>query len=61
MLVLTRKRNERILIGDNIVLEVLEVDRGKVKLGIVAPRDVPVDRQEIREKTDYLHPVTVKE
>lgn len=52
MLVLTRKSNERILIGDHISVEVLEMGPGKVRLGIVAPRDVAVDREETREAKD---------
>lgn len=49
MLVLTRKTNERILIGDDISVEVLRSVDGKVRLGISAPRDVAVDREETRE------------
>lgn len=52
MLVLTRKLGEKIQIGDNICLTVLEVDRGKVRLGIDAPRDVPVFREELLEKME---------
>lgn len=49
MLVLTRKDNQRILIGDDISVEVLESSDGKVRLGISAPREVAVDREETRE------------
>ena len=50
MLVLSRKENEQIVIGDNIVITVVEIQRGgKVRLGITAPRDVPVHRQEVYE------------
>lgn len=49
MLVLTRKPHERILIGDDITVEVLEMGPGKVRLGVVAPREVCVDREETRE------------
>jgi carbon storage regulator len=49
MLVLSRKRDERIVIGDNIVITVVEVRGDKVRLGIEAPVDVPVHRQEILE------------
>lgn len=52
MLVLTRKANERILIGDDITVEVIELGSGKVRLGIVAPREVEVDREETRESKD---------
>ena len=47
-LVLTRKTHEIILIGDDIEIDVVEISRGKVRLGIKAPRDVSVDRKEIR-------------
>ena len=47
MLVLTRKKNEEIFIGDNIILCVLETHAGRVKIGIKAPSDVPIRRAEI--------------
>jgi len=49
MLVLSRKRDERIVIGDNIVITVVEVRGDKVRLGIEAPTEVPVHRQEVLE------------
>jgi carbon storage regulator len=52
MLVLTRKIGEEIIIGDNIRLTVVEVGPGRVKIGIAAPRDVKIDRNEIRAKKD---------
>ena len=47
MLVLSRKLGEEIYIGDNITLKVVDIDRGKIRLGIVAPLDVPIYRAEI--------------
>jgi len=47
MLVLSRKKNESIVIDNNIVVTVVEVRGDKVRLGIVAPKDVPVHRQEV--------------
>ncbi len=47
MLVLTRKKHEVILIGKDIKVYVLEIYGDKVKLGIEAPRDMPVHRKEI--------------
>jgi carbon storage regulator len=47
MLVLTRKCNESIMIGDDIELSVLAVTGEKVRLGIQAPREVPVFRKEV--------------
>ena len=50
MLVLSRKINERIIIGENIELEILGIRGGFVRLGIKAPREVSVVRHELREK-----------
>lgn len=47
MLVLSRKKNESIVINNDIVVTVVEIRGDKVRLGIVAPRDVPVHRQEV--------------
>lgn len=47
MLVLSRKKGQTLIIGEDIVLTVLEVDGDKVKLGIEAPRSVPVYRKEV--------------
>jgi carbon storage regulator len=47
MLVLSRKKNESIVINDNITVTVVEIRGDKVRLGIVAPKDVPVHRQEV--------------
>jgi carbon storage regulator len=50
MLVFTRRRHEKIMIGDGIVIEVLRVGRDGVRLGVVAPADVPVHRQEVYDQ-----------
>ncbi len=47
MLVLTRKTNQSIMIGDEVEVTVLAVSRDKIRLGITAPRDVPVFRKEV--------------
>ena len=47
MLVLTRRRNESIMIGDDIEVSVLAVAGEKVRIGIEAPRDIPVFRKEV--------------
>jgi carbon storage regulator len=59
MLVLTRKGNQSIMIGDDIEVSVLAIMGEKVRIGIDAPRDVPVFRKEVyleiqagREQTD---------
>jgi carbon storage regulator len=49
MLVLSRTRDESIIIGDNIVVTVVDVRGDKVRLGIEAPREVSVHRREIYE------------
>ncbi len=49
MLVLSRKKNESIVIHEDIVITVVEIRGDKVRLGIVAPKDVPVHRQEVWE------------
>ncbi len=46
MLVLSRKLGEKIFIGDQICITVVDIDRGKIRLGIEAPRDVAIYRQE---------------
>ena len=52
MLVLTRKRNEEILIGSDVRVKVLRIENGVVKLGIDAPSDVPIlrDNAKVRER-----------
>ncbi len=50
MLVLSRKKNESIYINDNIIITVVEIGGGKVRLGIKAPREVPVHRREVYER-----------
>ena len=47
MLVLTRRKNQSIVIGDDIVVTVLEVKGDQIRLGITAPRDVQVYREEL--------------
>lgn len=49
MLILARKRNEQIVIGDGIVITVVAIRGGSVRLGIDAPKDVTVHRKEIYE------------
>ncbi len=50
MLVLTRRRNEQIVICDNIVITVVDIRGDKVRLGFEAPDEVPIHRQEVYEK-----------
>jgi carbon storage regulator len=50
MLVLTRKLSERLYIGDNICVTVVRLEGGQVRLGIEAPREVPVVRAELLDE-----------
>lgn len=47
MLVLSRHRDESIMIGDNVMITVVDIRGDKVRLGIDAPQEIPVHRQEI--------------
>ena len=47
MLIITRRAGERIMVGDDIVVEVMEIVGNSVRVGIQAPRSVPVYREEI--------------
>lgn len=50
MLILTRRVDERIFIGDDITLCVLDIEGNRVRLGLEAPKDVAILREEIHEK-----------
>jgi carbon storage regulator len=52
MLVLTRYPNQRIMIGDDIVITVLTIAPGKVRIGVDAPQNMPIHREEIKIKID---------
>ena len=49
MLVLSRQRDESIVIGDNVVITIVDIRGDKVRLGIEAPGEIPVHRQEVYE------------
>lgn len=49
MLVLTRKFNESVMLGDDIVITIVGIQGDRVKLGITAPQGMPVHRQEVYE------------
>ena len=50
MLILTRRVDERIFIGDNITLCVLDIEGNRVRLGLDAPKDIAILREEIHER-----------
>jgi len=50
MLILTRNVNEKIMVGDDVEITVLSVTGGQVRLGVEAPKDVPVHREEIYQQ-----------
>ncbi len=58
MLVLTRKAGQRLMIGDNIRVTVLDCKGGRARIGIEAPSDIPIVRDELHARADA--PVTVE-
>ncbi|MFT5661627.1 MAG: carbon storage regulator [Sulfurimonas sp.] len=49
MLVLARKEGESIVIGDNIIIKVISIEKGVIKFGIDAPKSIPIMRSELLE------------
>lgn len=50
MLILTRRINETLMVGDDVTVTVLSINGNQVRLGVNAPRQVPVHREEVYEK-----------
>lgn len=50
MLVLSRKKDETLMIGENIEITIIDIEDGKVKIGIKAPKEVKINRKEIFDK-----------
>lgn len=50
MLCLSRKAGESIVINDDIKVTIIQIQNGKVRLGVTAPESVPIDREEIHQK-----------
>ena len=68
MLVLSRHRDECIMIGDDVVVTIVDIRGDKVRLGIEAPQDIPVHRREVyeaikreNEKAARLQPTETRE
>ncbi len=53
MLILTRKLGESVVIGDNIVVTVSDIKNGQIKLGITAPKNVTINREEVFKQIKY--------
>jgi carbon storage regulator len=53
MLILTRRVNESLMVGDDVTVTVLSVSGNQVRIGVNAPRHVPVHREEIYEKIKH--------
>jgi carbon storage regulator len=47
MLIITRRPGEKLMVGDDVVIEVIEVNGSSVRIGIAAPKSIPVYREEI--------------
>jgi carbon storage regulator len=67
MLVLSRHRDESIMIGDDVVITIVDIRGDKVRLGIEAPNDIPVHRQEVYEaikrenlKANHIQPAELR-
>ncbi|WP_027307546.1 carbon storage regulator CsrA [Caloramator sp. ALD01] len=61
MLILTRKVGEKILIGENIEITILENNQGNIKIGIEAPKDVRVVRYELIEEIKEQNKMSLKD
>lgn len=59
MLVLSRKKNESIVINENVIVTIVEIRGDKVRLGIEAPKDIPVHRSEVQKEIDLKAATTI--
>ena len=62
MLVLSRKSGQRVMIGNDVIVSIVEVRGSTIRVGIEAPRSVPVHREEVllRERVDVEEPLAVE-
>ncbi len=56
MLVLSRKCGQSILVGDEIVVNVVDIGRGRVQIGVTAPRHMSIVRNELLARCDWVDP-----
>lgn len=61
MLVLSRKTDEAIVVGDDIVIKIISIDKGVVKLGIEAPKNISIVRKELLEDVKDANIASSKE
>ena len=61
MLVLGRKIGEKIVIGNDITVTVVEIKGGRVKLGFEGPKDIPINRAEVHQRMEHELPVSVRD
>lgn len=59
MLVLSRKDGQRVMVGPNLVITVLEIRGDSVKLGFDAPAEIPIHREEVHRRIGFDNPTTV--
>ncbi|MGQ9575035.1 MAG: carbon storage regulator [Thermoguttaceae bacterium] len=59
MLVLSRRRGQRVIIGQQITITIVDLSRGRVKLGFEGPREIAIHREEVRQRIDQDRPAMI--
>jgi carbon storage regulator len=57
MLILTRKVGQTVLVGDDVTVTIVGMDGNQIRIGISAPKHVPIRREEIYERSRREHPI----
>lgn len=52
-MILSRKLGEKVFVGDNVCITVVDIDRGKIRLGITCPKEIPIYREELLPEGDH--------